>query len=84
MAAAPTDADVAAQTCWMTPTQNVTRLEGELAAAPTDADVAAVQTMLDDANAEVTRLSTGCGGCCPPTRQGDVAATDADVAAHVG
>ena len=31
-------------------------LEGELAAAPTDADVAAVQTMLDDANADVTRL----------------------------
>ena len=42
-----------------------------MAAAPTDADVAAVQTMLDDAKAEVARL------------EGELAAapTDADVAA---
>ena len=45
LAAAPTDADVAAvQTMLDAAKADVTRLEGELPAAPTDADVAAVQT----------------------------------------
>ena len=72
LAAAPTDADVAAvQTMLDAAKADVTRLEGELAAAPTDADVAAVQTMLDAAKADVTRL------------EGELAAapTDADVPA---
>ena len=48
---------------------------GELAAAPTDADVAAVQTMLDDANAEVTSLKAELAAVPPP--DGDVAAVQA-------
>ncbi len=40
-----------------TATARVTELEGMLAAAPPQADVDAVQAMLDDANADVTRLT---------------------------
>ena len=74
LAAAPTDADVAAvQTMLDDANTEVARLKVLLAAAPpTTGDVAAVQKLLDDANAEVIRLGVLLAAAPPTT--GDVAA----------